>query len=82
VWILSFLVDLLFWEICYAVGRKVVVFASFGKVQPGPVDSCGHNWIGCKRDGAGRLEIESTLVGGVGLITFCAVLALILFFIR
>jgi len=59
----------------------VLALVSFDKVQAGPYDSYGYNWLGYKRDLTGRLEIESTLVSGVGLIIYFFALAVILYFI-
>ena len=84
-WLLDFLVwffvDLLWWRLSYEAGRRVLALVSFGKMQAGPYDSFGYNWFGYKRDLTGRLEIESTLVSGVGLITSFLGLAVILYFI-
>lgn len=84
-WLLDFLawffVDLLWWRLSYEVGRQVLALVSFGKMQAGPCGSFGYNWLGCKRDLMGRLEIESTLVSGVGLITSFFALAAVLYFI-
>jgi hypothetical protein len=85
VWLLEFLVwffvDLLWWRLSYEVGSRVLALVSFGKMQAGPCDSFGYNWLGYKRDLMGRLKIESTLVSGVGLITCFVALAVILYFI-
>jgi hypothetical protein len=85
VWLLEFLwwffVDLLWWRLSYEVGRRVLALVSFGKMQAGPYDSCGYNWLGCRRDLTGRLEVESTLVSGVGMIASFSALAVILYFI-
>ncbi|QOG18592.1 hypothetical protein [Bradyrhizobium sp. SEMIA] len=84
-WLLEFLtwffVDLIWWRLSYEVGRRVLALVSFGKIQAGPYDSFGYNWLGCKRDLTGRLEIESTLVSGVGMTTSFFALAVILYFI-
>ena len=84
-WLLDFLtwffVDLIWWRLSYEVGRRVLALVSFDKVQAGPYDSYGYNWLGYKRDLTGRLEIESTLVSGVGLIIYFFALAVILYFI-
>jgi len=52
-------------------------------MQAGPFESggSGYNWLGYKRNLTGQLEIESTLVSGVGLITFFFALAVILYFV-
>lgn len=84
-WVLEFLVwffaEVLWWRLGYAIGRQVLSLVSFGKMRAGPYDSFGYNWFGCKRDLTGHLEIESTLVAGVGLITCFVALAVILYFI-
>lgn len=78
-WILA---ELLGWGFGYAVGRRVLPLVSFGKVQAGHLESQGYNWLGYKRNVSGRLEIDSTLVAGIGLIACCIVLAAILHFIH
>lgn len=84
-WLLDFLVwffvDLIWWRLSYEVGRHALALVSFGKMQAGPYGSFGYNWLGYRRDLTGRLEVESTLVSGVGLITFFFALAVILYFI-
>lgn len=74
--------DLIWWEVGYVVGCRVVPFVSCGKVQAGPLESYGYNWLGYKRDMSGRLELDSTLVAGVGLMTCAVGLAVILYFIH
>jgi hypothetical protein len=85
VWLLEFLtwffVDLLWWRLSYEVGRRVLALVSFGKMQAGLYDSSGYNWLGYKRDLTGRLEVESTLASGIGMITCFVALAVILYFI-
>jgi hypothetical protein len=87
-WLLEFLVRIfvngIWWWLGYRVGRTVLTVVSFGRIQAGPfdsVDAFGYNWLGYKRGLTGRLEIESTLVSGVGLITSFFALAVILYFI-
>jgi len=78
VWIF---LDLLWWGLCYQVGRLILLVVSFGRVQAGSCGSYGYGWLGYKRDVVGRLEIESTLVAGIGLVTCCVALVAILLFI-
>lgn len=86
-WLLEFLVwifvDVIWCWLSYEVGRRVLTLASFDRMQAGPFDSrdSGYNWLGYKRNLTGRLEIESTLVSGVGLITSFFALAVILYFV-
>lgn len=85
-WLLDFIawlfVDLFWWRLSYTVGRHVLDLVSFGKMQAGPYDSFGYNWFGYKRGLTGRLEVESTLVSGLGMITCFAALAVILYFVH
>jgi hypothetical protein len=67
-WIFDFLIDVL----GYTVARLVLPFASFGRLYVEPLSSPlkRFNSLGYRRDEGGRIEIEETVAGFIGFITF------------
>jgi hypothetical protein len=80
--ILRIILAMIFFELAYRVGELVLRVASFGGVRAAPIDVPPRefNWLYCRRSGDGRIEVESTIAGGIGLIISFICLALVLHF--
>ena len=80
VWIL----DIIWWGIGYAVARLVLPVVSLGNVRVESLESPSEKfgWAGYRGLHGGRLEIESTLSAGIGMVLCCIVLAAVLYFIH
>jgi hypothetical protein len=72
--------DLLWWGVGYVIARVVLPLVSFGKVRVGPVGSIGFNWLGCRRNGVGVLEIAPMFAALIGLLVFCSGFVMALYF--
>ena len=80
--VLRVVLAMIFVELAYSAGRLVLRVASFGGVRAAPLYVPDHefNWLCCRRSGDWRIEVESTVAGGVGLVIFFVYLALVLHF--
>ena len=73
---MNILLQILIEIVGYTVARFALPLFSSGKiyVQPLTVSSGQFNWLGYRRDEHGRIEIESTAAGVVGLV-ICLIVA-------
>ncbi|MBR0694818.1 hypothetical protein [Bradyrhizobium lablabi] len=73
--------DILIDIVGYTAARLILPRLSFGRMCVEPPTS-GHrrfNALGCRRDESGRIEMEQTVAGWIGVVTcFAALLAVIL----
>jgi hypothetical protein len=69
--------DVLIEAIGYTVARSVIPFLSFRRVYVQSLNSTQKtfNALGYRRDGVGRIEIEQSVAGFLGIIIFVAVFA-------
>lgn len=60
------------------VARVALPVLSFGRVYVEPLTSSSRqfNWLGCRRDEIGRIEVEGTAAGLIGLIVLTVVILL------
>lgn len=67
--VLLTLVELFVGVVGYGISRAVLPLVSFGRimVQPLPGSHTGFNWLGYRRTD-GRVEIETTAAGLIGLV--------------
>lgn len=70
--------------LAYRVGRLVLWLVSFGGVYAAPVavPFREFNWLGFRRDGNGRIEVQATHAGGIGVLICFICLAIALHFVR
>ncbi|WJR76498.1 hypothetical protein [Bradyrhizobium sp. NP1] len=82
--ILKIILDMFWGGLAFQVGECVLRLVSFGSVRAASIDvpHSEFNWFCYRRDGNGRIEVESTLAGGIGLIFFFICLAIVLHFVR
>lgn len=66
------------------VARLVFPLLSLGRVQVKPLNSppARFNWLGYRRDESGRIEVEATVAGVVGLLLVFIVLTAIALLVR
>ena len=81
--VIGLIFDLVIFSIGYPVARLVLPWLSFGRAYARPPSSLegGFNIFGYRRDGSGRIEIESTLAGSLGFVisSLCSARYLLLF---
>ncbi|MCS3726498.1 hypothetical protein [Bradyrhizobium betae] len=60
------------------VARAVLPVVSFGKIYVEPLTSSSRpfNWMGYRRDDVGRIEVEGTAAGLIGLVIITVVVLL------
>lgn len=76
------ILDLIWFGLCYSLGRAIVPLVSFGKLQVEPLNSVEKfNWFGYRRTCDGRLEIDANLACAIGLLIPSLLLAVYLYFV-
>lgn len=67
----------------YGTARLMLPLVSFGKLRAEPLYDWEHefNWLSCRRRGDGKIEVESTVAGAIGLLIDFIFLAAFLHFV-
>lgn len=82
--VMTFIFDMLIGMVGYTTARLTLPLLSFGRMYVEPIESThmGFNVLGYRRDESGRIEIEQTVAGGVGVAICVVVCVVVALFIR